>query len=58
MEVELGITQLDRRDPRQASALRLWLHERVLPAFAGRILPIDAATGATLLNPWREGRPL
>jgi len=76
------------------------LHNRVLPAFAGRILPIDAAiavrcahlhvpdpkserdawiaatglahdltivtrnsadfaaTGATLLNPWREGRPL
>lgn len=42
MEVELGIAQLDRRDPRQAGALRLWLHDRVLPAFAGRILPIDA----------------
>ena len=41
MEVELGIAQLDRRDGAQAATLRLWLHEKVLPAFAGRILPID-----------------
>lgn len=44
MEIELGIAQLDRRDPHQADRLRLWLHGRVLPAFAGRILPIDTAT--------------
>jgi len=43
MEVELGIALLDRRDPTQAATLRLWLRERVLPAFAGRILPIDTA---------------
>ena len=41
MEVELGIAQLVRRDGTQAATLRLWLHEKVLPAFAGRILPID-----------------
>ncbi|WP_267358729.1 MULTISPECIES: type II toxin-antitoxin system VapC family toxin [unclassified Methylobacterium] len=43
MEVELGIARCERRDARQAATLRLWLHERVLPAFAGRILPIDNA---------------
>lgn len=42
MEVELGIALLERRDPRQADVLRLWLHDKVMPAFAGRILPIDA----------------
>jgi predicted nucleic acid-binding protein len=41
MEVELGIALLERRDPRQAGVLRLWLHDKVMPAFAGRILPID-----------------
>lgn len=40
MEVELGIALLERRDAHQAGVLRLWLHERVMPAFAGRILPI------------------
>ncbi|MET0376268.1 MAG: type II toxin-antitoxin system VapC family toxin [Rhizorhabdus sp.] len=43
MEVELGIALLERRDPHQASVLRLWLHDKVMPAFAGRILAIDAA---------------
>ncbi len=42
MEVELGIALLERRDARQAGVLRLWLHEKVMPAFTGRILPIDA----------------
>lgn len=41
MEVELGIALLERRDARQASVLRLWLHDKVMPAFAGRILPVD-----------------
>jgi predicted nucleic acid-binding protein len=41
MEVELGIALLERRDPRQAGVLRLWLQDKVMPAFAGRILPID-----------------
>jgi predicted nucleic acid-binding protein len=43
MEVELGIGQVERRDAQQGALLRLWLHERVMPAFAGRILPIDTA---------------
>ncbi|MDN4633948.1 type II toxin-antitoxin system VapC family toxin [Sphingomonas sp. PsM26] len=41
MEVELGIELLERRDARQAGVLRLWLHEKVMPAFSGRVLPID-----------------
>ena len=34
---------IERRDAQQANVLRLWLHEKVMPAFAGRLLPIDAA---------------
>jgi len=41
MEVELGIALLERRDARQAGVLRLWLHEKVMPAFSGRVFPID-----------------
>jgi predicted nucleic acid-binding protein len=43
MEVELGIALLERRDSRQAGVLRLWLHEKVMPAFIGRVLPVDTA---------------
>ena len=41
MEVELGIARCERHDAHQAATLRHRLRERVLPAFAGRILPID-----------------
>ncbi|RYF03761.1 MAG: type II toxin-antitoxin system VapC family toxin [Oxalobacteraceae bacterium] len=41
MEVELGIALLERRDARQAGVLRLWLHEKVMQAFSGRVLPVD-----------------
>jgi len=41
MEVELGIALLERRDAGQAGVLRLWLHEKVMPAFSGRVLPLD-----------------
>jgi predicted nucleic acid-binding protein len=27
----------------QAAVVRAWLHEHVLPAFSGRVLPVDAA---------------
>lgn len=43
MEVELGIALLERRDSRQAGVLRLWLHEKVMPAFTGRVLSVDTA---------------
>lgn len=41
LELEQGILQIARRDARQGMALRTWLENRVLPAFTGRILPVD-----------------
>lgn len=40
-EMEVGIRRIERRDLRQGLILRSWLEARILPAFAGRILPID-----------------
>ena len=42
-ELEIGVLQMERRDGPQGTLLRTWLDHHVLPAFAGRILPIDAA---------------
>ena len=42
-ELELGIQLMERRDGRQGALLRSWLETRVVPAFAERILPVDAA---------------
>jgi predicted nucleic acid-binding protein len=40
-EVELGILKIGRTDEAQAGRLRAWLNNQILPAFSGRILPID-----------------
>lgn len=42
-EIELGARLVARRDTAQGLALRAWIDEVVLPAFAGRILPVDTA---------------
>jgi len=42
-ELELGVLLAERRDPTQGSLLRHWLEQAVMPAFAGRILEVDAA---------------
>lgn len=42
-ELEIGILLLERRDSRQGAMLRDWLEDQVLPAFDGRILPVDIA---------------
>lgn len=42
-ELELGVLLAERRDPPQGEIFRTWLEQHVLPAFAGRILPIDSA---------------
>jgi predicted nucleic acid-binding protein len=39
-ELELGILLLKRRDTRQASVLRQWLGDVVIPGFSGRILAL------------------
>jgi predicted nucleic acid-binding protein len=43
LELELGILQVERRDPSQGALLRAWLEGHVLPAFHDRVLPIDTA---------------
>jgi len=42
-ELEIGVQLVERRDVKQGALLRVWLNDHVLPAFAGRILPIDEA---------------
>jgi predicted nucleic acid-binding protein len=46
LELETGILRLERHDSAQSKLLRTWLEHHVLPAFAGRILPIDAAVAS------------
>jgi hypothetical protein len=41
LELETGILLMERRDPAQGRVLRVWLESHVLPAFMGRILPVD-----------------
>ena len=43
LELEMGVLLVERRDAAQGAVLRSWLYRHVLPAFADRILPVDAA---------------
>ena len=43
LELETGILLIERRDAAQGRVLRGWLEGQVLPAFMGRILPVDVA---------------
>ena len=40
-EIERGVAALERSDPAQGTVLRRWFTDRVLPAFADRVLPFD-----------------
>jgi predicted nucleic acid-binding protein len=42
-ELEIGVLLAERRDAAQGAIFRTWLEQHVLPAFAGRILPVDMA---------------
>ena len=42
-EIEIGVLLAERRDPTQGAIFRAWLNDHVLPAFSGRILPVDTA---------------
>lgn len=42
-ELEAGVCRAERRDAAQGAVLRRWLEQQVLPAFAGRLLPVDVA---------------
>lgn len=41
LEIEVGVARLQRRDPKQGSALRTWLERELLVAFAARTLAVD-----------------
>lgn len=43
LELEIGVLSLERRDQPQGAVLRRWLDSHVVPAFAGRIVVVDAA---------------
>ena len=43
LEVDIGVTRLERRDPAQGALLRAWLERDLLQAFATRVLPVDLA---------------
>jgi toxin FitB len=43
LELEIGILLIQRRDEQQGAILRDWMDRHALPAFSGRILPIDTA---------------
>lgn len=47
-EIERGVAALERSDTEQGAVLRRWFSERVLPAFADRVLPFDLAAARTL----------
>lgn len=58
LELETGILLVERRDTAQGALLRIWLERHVLPAFEGRILPVDTAVArrcARLHVPDRHG---
>jgi len=42
-ELEIGVLLAERKDSAQGNILRVWLEGHVLPAFSGRILPVDTA---------------
>lgn len=42
-ELELGVLMAERSDSTKGRVLRSWLADTVLPAFEGRVLPVDHA---------------
>lgn len=42
-EILIGVLRVERRDSAQGERLRAWLEQRVIPEFAGRVLPVDQA---------------
>ena len=55
-EIERGIAAKERSDAQQGAVLRTWFNDRVLPAFAGRVLPFDLAAAPLLPRSADGGR--
>lgn len=49
-EIERGIVTKERSDATQGRLLRVWLEDRVLPAFAGRVLAFDLGAARVLAS--------
>lgn len=47
-EIERGVVGKERSDPPQGEVLRRWFEDRVLPAFAERVLPFDLLAARVL----------
>lgn len=47
-EIERGVVIKERSDPPQGALLRGWFEDRVLPTFAGRVLPFDLGAARLL----------
>lgn len=47
-EIERGVVAKERTDAAQGEVLRRWFEERVLPAFADRVLPLDLPAARVL----------
>jgi predicted nucleic acid-binding protein len=47
-ELERGVVTKERSGPAQGEVLRRWFEERVLPAFADRVLPFDLPAARVL----------
>ena len=47
-EIERGVIVKERSDPKQGTILRRWFEDRVLPAFAGRVLSFDLPAARVL----------
>lgn len=43
LEIEAGTLSVARRDSAAGAVLRTWIDTKLLPAFEGRILPVDTA---------------
>jgi predicted nucleic acid-binding protein len=43
LEIRKGIRGVARRDPAFSKALEAWYRDRLIPAFEGRVLPVDSA---------------
>ncbi|NLE78961.1 MAG: type II toxin-antitoxin system VapC family toxin [Rhodococcus sp.] len=47
-EIERGVVTRERSDPAHGGVLRRWFEDRVLPAFASRVLPFDLPAARVL----------
>lgn len=49
-EIERGVLAKERADAAQGAILRQWFQQRVLPAFADRVLPFDLPAARVLAS--------